>query len=355
MYTDAFSTTNEGNIQYTNPCAKPSTFTVNDQDDVSNVDTDKFTGGNIDLFLATMDIAPNCCTLTYSCVDIAESGEDSSSISCSDFLTGASYATNLDGGDNIISDGVLRLLTPAETYGAPYRPGTYTMTIKGQVNEAAEVTSNDDPRLITSKTTTFTFTLQDPCDPPDSLTLTTPTMVASDYYITDGPATATAPVFTIGPDFCPFDVVPVIGDVSNGVSVDPITPNGDGSFTIDYSADLSIVDATQSVTITATSKSEYPYNTDSALTATDGFTITYRNPCLNEDYVTWTQPAQTSPGSDKYTGVPQIFDYVPYSIVPALCTLTITCEGVTKPDDSYTGTLVCPSMTDFTGFTAEYD
>ena len=51
--------------------------------------------------------------------------------------------------------------TPGEKYGSPYRPGTYTVTITGTVDDVDDVVPG-----TSSKTATFDFTLTDPCDPP---------------------------------------------------------------------------------------------------------------------------------------------------------------------------------------------
>ena len=55
----------------------------------------------------------------------------------------------------------MQLFTPAEKYGNPYRPGTYTVTITGTVDDVVDVVPG-----TSSKTATFEFTLTDPCDPP---------------------------------------------------------------------------------------------------------------------------------------------------------------------------------------------
>lgn len=71
------------------------------------------------------------------------------------------------------------------------------MTITIAVNGVSAVAD------VTSKTNTFDFTLEDPCNPPDSL-VPDGTQADIDYTITTAALKITPPGFTITPSFCKF-------------------------------------------------------------------------------------------------------------------------------------------------------
>jgi hypothetical protein len=161
-YSTGWSKIINGTLTYMNPCNNPFTFVVPTQDTIAlNTTTngsflsDSFTGANIDFYLNPFTVTPNCCTVEYTCESISWTGTGTSSVSCSDFTSSITFD----------DDGYIRLETPPSLYtGSTYVPGTYTVTFKGNIPEAdAEVPGT------TSKTTTFTFELVDPCDPPTSL------------------------------------------------------------------------------------------------------------------------------------------------------------------------------------------
>ena len=132
--------------------------------------SDNYSGTDpIDFYLNPFTVTPDCCTLTYSCESISELGEASSSISCSDFES----SITLEGSSRL----QLNPTSTEYTQLSPWRPGTYTVTIKALVNEA----SSDVPGT-TSKTTTFDFTLVDPCDPPTSIVVPASDAVADFGY-----------------------------------------------------------------------------------------------------------------------------------------------------------------------------
>ena len=121
------------------------------------------------------------------------------------------------------------------------------MTVKGTVDNSIL-----SPKL--SATTTFTFTLVDPCSPPTSLTKAT--LTDQDYTITDTAKTYTHPEWTIDPSFCPFTYDYVIADIVDVANVKAIS-RIDNIFTTYYDANLLPIGKTETVTITATSGSIY--------------------------------------------------------------------------------------------------
>jgi len=79
--------------------------------------------------------------------------------------------------DAALADGELTFTANPADYGT-YRPGSYTVTIKGAVDGVTDVPGT------TSKTTTLTIVLTDPCDAPASLVVATPAAVDMDYTLT---------------------------------------------------------------------------------------------------------------------------------------------------------------------------
>jgi len=100
-----------------------------------------------------------------------------------------------------------------------------------------------------------------------------------------------------------------------------------------YDSDLTPVDATvetQTITVTATSYTIYD-NTDSK-TASDNFDLIFKDPCADDTVVTINDQAQTDPAAQvNYNSVDVIFNYVPFTTSPSLCTTQVACESVTGP------------------------
>jgi len=72
-----------------------------------------------------------------------------------------------------------------------YKPGTYTVTVQGSVRDAVSSTTD---------TATLQITLVDVCDPPTSITPSSPSDVS--YTISDNPATKVVPAFSVEPSYC---------------------------------------------------------------------------------------------------------------------------------------------------------
>ena len=94
-------------------------------------------------------LTPTRCSVTYACTNVARQGSANSSVGCNDLTfdeaTG-SFTFSADS-DNYKSGNFI--------------PGTYTVTITGTAVGSSP--PKDD-------TTTMSFTLVDPCDPPTSVT-----------------------------------------------------------------------------------------------------------------------------------------------------------------------------------------
>ena len=114
------------------------------------------------------------------------------------------------------------------------------MTLKALVNGVTEVGGT------TSKTFTYEFTLNDPCDPPNSLTVVD--TADFDYFIGKVFAEVkTMEAFVIDPNYCLFDVVRSVPDVGvetpSSIAAGATTADPD-TLTVDYKKDLTIKDQT---------------------------------------------------------------------------------------------------------------
>ena len=201
----------------------------------------------------TLDAGGNACTVSYSCMSVTRQDMATSNISCS------SLSVDLDkSGD--ASDMTI-MLTVYETDYDTYTPGTYIINVEGAI----------DGTSVTS-TTTWTFTLSDPCDPPNSLIVDTHHSVASthNYIITDAMKSIDLPQFIISPSFCKFDrTVGIMTDTYNTVT------ETSSQLEVYYDTDLNPVGNDLSVTVTAKSKSDYQINDSNAITTTETFTISF--------------------------------------------------------------------------------
>ena len=149
------------------------------------------------MFLVPMTIMPEQCTISYECTSIDEDGEASSSISCDDLVT------------YIDTDTLFSLESLTTKYGSPYRPGTYTVTITGTIDGVADVVPGTN-----SKTTTFDFTLTDPCLTA-VVTVVEADLVDQEYTISDVSQTYTlSPIYSVEPDFCRLEVTAVWDDTA---------------------------------------------------------------------------------------------------------------------------------------------
>ena len=92
------------------------------------------------------------------------------------------------------------LETPSSSYGSSYRPGTYTVTITGTIDDVDVVPGT------TSKTDTFEFTLTDPCLEA-VVRVVEADLDDQEYTITDVNQTYTlSPLYEVTPDICRLEV-----------------------------------------------------------------------------------------------------------------------------------------------------
>ena len=60
--------------------------------------------------------------------------------------------------------------------------------------------------------------------------------------------------------------------------------------------------------------------------------MTFTSPCEDPDKTTITATDQNPavPAADVYSDTPMIFTYIPYTVVPAFCPLTVSCTSFTS-------------------------
>lgn len=303
--TGASSKTAAGTIEFIDPCIDPFTFAPTAQ---TSPGSDNFSGTDIVFTLTDFTITPARCLLSYACTAVSESGEATSSIACGDF----------EGGAAIGADGELVFSASGADYGAPYRPGTYTVTVTATV---LGVTSPE------TRDATFNLVLTDPCDAPVSISLDTP--ADQDYTLTTTALVITDPhTVTIDPDYCPFTLEYSVTNLSDGSSA--ITESPDGTFTVFWDSSRFPAGKTQTVTAVVTSRSDY--GSDSTpKTATDSFDVNYLDPCIDPNVAIVSPTTQPTLPDDAYTGNTITFTHNPYTVTPSFCPLTLTCEGVSGP------------------------
>ena len=316
--------TRAGVINFANPCDAPFTFAVPTQDAPGSRLSDNFSVDPIRWTLTPFTIAPSRCTVSYACDSVTQTGEAVSSVACADLAKDLTF-----NGD--ATDGVVTLDSAPATYGNPFTPGTYVVTIRGTVVGSTQAAP------VPSITTTFSFTLTDPCDPPASAAWSAPASDAS-YTITQSTLSLTQPAFVISPAYCPYTLTTTISPLPGGQT--PLTNVDDYAFTVYYDADNEIEGHSQTVTRSVVTYTVYRASSEQT-PVTDDFVVSYLNPCVDPAFTTVTATTQTDPPSDSYDAVDRVFTYNPYTVVPAFCPLTVTCEGVTGPESP--ADLSCPT------------
>ena len=83
----------------------------------------------------------------------------------------------------------------------------------------------------------------------------------------------------------------------------------------------------------ATSNSKYGAVEADKIVESDSFDLNFLNPCIDTDFVTLTKTDQTDPPSDTYTSEDITFTYLPFTVEPSFCAMTITCNNVAGPSD----------------------
>ena len=150
----------------------------------------------------------------------------------------------------------------------------------------------------------FVITVIDPCDKPVSLTAST--LAVQEYTITDDPKTYQVDAYTSDPAWCEITYTYSVDAVAGGSAV---TFNADATlrtFTFDYSADL-LLCGPVSTDYTVTVTGEIGITTKQS--ASETFTLTLENPCINSNFVTFAKPGITPQQYELYEHDPPGFQF----------------------------------------------
>ena len=164
-----------------------------------------------------------------------------------------------------------------------YAPGVYVVTITGTASKSENAAKK-------TRTATFQITLDDPCDPPVSLAK--PSFENQEYTITDDSAEPyTHPEFTVSPSYCPIKYEYGWTMLANGDSAITQDSVDEKKFTFFYNTSLDPLSESQTVTVTVSTDSLYPTSTTQKVTKIQKFTLTFKNPCFDSDFVEIVAPA----------------------------------------------------------------
>ena len=150
--------------------------------------------------------------------------------------------------------------------------------------------------------------------------------------------------FNVDPAYCPLTYTYSYEKLNNGDTAITKTAT-EREFSFRYDNEIDDGD-TETVTVTATSSSLY--TTTSTEQASGSWDLTFADPCLDADYVTFSNLSQTSPDDNTYDG-DQVWTYSPITISPAWCTPTVECLDVVDSNDaSVTDKIACATPDDVT-------
>jgi len=283
-------------------------------------------------------MVPSICEVTYTCQQIVRTSDDkqdngSEYITCADVTFDGTYDSSTDG-NSVVTDGKLTFTATSDDYTNDVRPpGTYTVTILGTATESSETQS-----------ATFEMTLTDVCNPPT--TLTAPGYEDQSYVLTLTGQSYTPTDFVADPAWCPFTTTFEITDLDPNTLPSAVTKGTSLTWDFSYDQDLAPVSPTaqtQTVTVTATAVTAKTDFNAGALNVekvtSDDFELSFVNPCLSEQYATLTATTQADNTlTDSYSGTSLTFTHTPFTVVPDICPLTITCKSITGPS---TDVLLC--------------
>lgn len=202
-YSSVATATDADTITFDNPCINDFTFSATDS---ANLGSDNYSGVAVSGSVLQFDVAPAFCVVNYNCQGVSiPSGV--SALDCSDFTFVPPTGEN-PGSIEITAN-------PADYQDGSKPPGTYTVQICGVVADSASQTPVcDDIEVV----------LQDPCDPPVSITV--PTLDDETYIITDTTEPDyTHPEFIADPSYCKVSYTYDLGTVNNkdGIPVSAIS------------------------------------------------------------------------------------------------------------------------------------
>lgn len=189
--TSATASTNSQtfNVKYIDPCRDPFSFTAPTQTGFTYLFTGSEATGSVTPFV----VDPSDCAFEYACNSVTNPvksplrGSETSPACNNSLFDPSTLTVKINAGQT-------------EYQGSTRTPGTITVNICGTVTKAESTSLNRQ------KCADFVITLDDPCDPPQTLTVN-PTLLAKtniDYIVTQPTTTYTLPAapFTITPALC---------------------------------------------------------------------------------------------------------------------------------------------------------
>ena len=105
------------------------------------------------------------------------------------------------------------------------------------------------------------------------------------YTLTDEEQSYSHPEVVVEPEFCPYKVDYSIVDLPNGESAITQSASDAGTFNFLYTAGLYPLDKSQRVNALFTSETKYATSPSSPVTEPAHFDLTFRNPCVDPDFV----------------------------------------------------------------------
>ena len=276
-YSTVTSVVSKANIYFDDPCENPSAFNAVSQ---TSPLTDNYAGQGVESQLIEFEITPNGCKIDYSCTNVKpqDIAQADGIPTCDDFFFDG--IMNDDG-----TDGNFRFVPTRDDYiSGKFKPGTYIVEISGTTAVSQE-----------TEKANISIVLEDPCDPP---TITPPADLVDQFYtLTDQAHTDyTTASWTVSPDYCELDYsqdYTRLQDGDTAVQVkDGSTFGADGAITyaFEYTKDLVPLDPTQTQTVTISATSKSKYGTNDAATAEVDFIVNFKNPCVDTDFVNVVAP-----------------------------------------------------------------
>lgn len=176
------------------------------------------------------------------------------------------------------------------------------------------------------------------------------------YTLAQTALTYTVPAFTVDPTFCPFDystsATPFTGTSTAITHTNAAPATAPPAFSVFWDTDLTPIDNTQTITVTATSTTVFNPTPANPTVVTDDHVLSFVNPCTDETLTTITTKAQTDPADNLYTGTDVIFTHTNFEVSPSFCPLTITCKSVVEDSVVTASTQIadfCPELTEDNG------
>lgn len=140
----------------------------------------------------------------------------------------------------------------------------------------------------------------------------------------------------------------LVDDATVGVIEEPVGFNPDGPREVVIRTDDINETGEKTYTVIATLV-DYPEDdgnpdTNPPQTEADG-TITFISPCATDATIAEEIQNATVPAFDFFSGDAIVHTFVPFTVTPGYCPITITCESVTLQDGTAQTDITCADLT----------